>query len=120
MYSFLLLICVFDILQLSKLDKLRINLSINSFFSQLLFEEFHQGESTLLKHGDLELLLEEADIFKFVRVHDEAETLTGTCNSGSATYPIDVLLDLAGEIPLNDPVDALEIETSRSYVGADH
>ena len=67
---------------------------------------------------DLVLLFHVCDVFFLVR-HHKAEILSSGGNSGSATNTIHVFFDLTGKVPLNDPVDTLEVEASRSDISAD-
>jgi hypothetical protein len=52
--------------------------------------------------------------------HEEGQSRALACNSGCSTNSVDVFFDLAAGVVLDYPGDALEIETTRGNVGADH
>lgn len=111
METLLLFINVINCFEFSELHQLWINLSGRCYLCELLLKDFHERESTLFGHFNAVSLLHEGHVLELCGSHDEAETLSSTCNACCAAHSVDILLDLAGEIPLEHPVDALEVET---------
>jgi len=118
MQSFLFLVFVVNGSELAEMDHLHVLFASSSSFTQLSLKHFHESEATLLILLDPILLLHEGNITKFIGCHHEAQTLSGTGNSSRATNTIHILLDLTGQIPLQDPVDAFEVETTRCHISA--
>lgn len=58
-------------------------------------------------------------VFYLLR-HEEGQSRALACNSGCSTNSVDVFFDLAAGVVLDYPGNALEIETTRGNVGADH
>ena len=118
MQALLLFIFVLDSSELSELDHLGVNLAGYCNLTELLFKYLHQSETTLFTHLDRVLLLHECDILKFIWCHYEADTLTCTGDTCCTTDTVDILFNLTREIPLKDPIDALEVETTRRNISA--
>jgi hypothetical protein len=67
--------------------------------------------------SDLVFLLKELDILEFIW-HDETEGRSLSSDSCCSSDPVDILLDVAAEVPLDDPCHMFEVETSGGHIRA--
>lgn len=106
----LLLVAVHDVHQLSKLV-----LQIWIFVVERGLELFDNRESGLLEHGNVVGFLKKWNVIGLLR-HQEVESVTSGSYTSGSSHPVDVLLDFACEVIVNDPVDAFEIKTPRCHI----
>lgn len=105
MQRLLLLVAIHNIHQFPKLM-----LHVWVFLVEYGLELLHDLEPGLFQKSDVVGFLEEWNIFGLLG-HQEVESIAASCYTSGSSYPVDVLLDFAREIIIDDPVDAFEIKT---------
>ena len=110
-----LLIAVFNVLE--ELESQVLN-AVREVVLESSLELFEHVETIFTVHLDSVLLLHEAKVCKLLW-HDEGERgARGSDTSGSANS-VDIVLDRAREVVLDDPGYLFEVEASRGNICAD-
>jgi len=113
MQRLLLLILVLNVHESPKLV-----LQICIFFIELGFEVFNYIESIFLRQQNSVFLIHEFGKFGLLR-HHEADSITRSSDTCSSTDSVDIFLNMAGRIVLDNPIHRLKVKPSRGNIRCD-